>query len=79
MHGPAVARLVEGHQAVLRPTQGVLHREVTHNKFYKSFDLFAQAIDDFFRRRLPLEWPSWRDTITDNFRIISHQEFRVLE
>lgn len=58
---------------------GVLHREVTHNKFYKSFDLFAQAIDDFFRRRLPLEWPSWRDTITDNFRIISHQEFRVLE
>ncbi len=58
---------------------GVPHREVTHNRFYESFDLFARAIDDFFRRRLPGEWRAWRDTITDNFRIVSHQEFRVLE
>ena len=57
---------------------GVLHREVTHNKFYATFDLFAHAIDDFFRRRLPREWPDWRDTISDNFRVISHQDFRVL-
>jgi len=57
---------------------GVMHREVTHNKFYATFDLFAEAIDVFFRRRLPREWRDWRDTITDNFRVISHQEFRVL-
>ena len=57
---------------------GVMHREVTHNKFYATFDLFAEAIDDFFRRRLPREWREWRDTVTDNFRVISHQEFRVL-
>jgi transposase len=57
---------------------GVLHREVTHNKFYKSFNLFVRAIEDFFRRKLPQEWRSWRDTVTDNFRVVSHQDFRVL-
>ncbi len=57
---------------------GVMHREVTHNTFYATFALFTEAIDDFFARRLPREWTIWRDTITDNFRIISHQEFRVL-
>ncbi len=57
---------------------GVMHREVTHNSFYASFAQFTEAIDDFFARRLPREWKIWRDTITDNFRIISHQEFRVL-
>jgi transposase len=41
---------------------GVLHREVTHNRFYQSFELFARAIDDFFQRRLPQEGRSWRDT-----------------
>jgi hypothetical protein len=55
---------------------------VTHNTFYPSFARFTEAIDDFFRRRLPREWRQWRDTITDNFRVVSHQvshqDFRVL-
>ncbi len=58
---------------------GVLHREVTHNKFYENFRLFTRAIREFFRRRLPKEWPEWRDRITDNFHVVSHQDFRVLE
>jgi transposase len=57
---------------------GVMHREVTHNTFYATFAQFTEAIDDFFARRLPRQWQIWRDTITDNFRIISHREFRVL-
>ncbi len=57
---------------------GVMHREVTHNTFYQSFAQFTEAIDNFFAERLPKEWPIWRDTITDNFRVISHQDFRVL-
>ncbi len=57
----------------------VMHREVTHNKFHASFGHFVEAIFDFFRRRLPQEWTKWRDTVTDNFRIISHKDFRVLE
>ena len=57
---------------------GVPHRELTHIRFDESFDLFARAIDDFFRRRLPQEWRSSRDTITDKFRVLSHQDFRIL-
>ena len=53
-------------------------REVTHNRFYANFDLFTKAIDHFFKQRLPREWTTWRDTIADNFRIISHRDFRVL-
>ena len=55
-----------------------MHREVTHNTFYATFAQFTEAIDNFFTERLPKEWCDWRDTITDNFRIISHKEFRVL-
>ncbi len=55
----------------------VMHREVTHNKFPASFGHFVEAIFDFFRRRLPQERTKWRDTVTDNFRIISHKDFRT--
>ena len=57
---------------------GVMHREVTHNTYYATFAQFTEAIDNFFAERLPKEWYDWRDTITDNFRIISHKNFRVL-
>ncbi len=57
---------------------GVMHREVTHNKFHETFAQFTEAITDFFANRLPKEWEAWRDIITDNFRVISHQDFRVL-
>ena len=57
----------------------VMHREVTHNRFHPNFGHFVEAIFDFFRRRMPQEWTKWRDTVTDNFRIISHKDFRVLE
>ena len=58
---------------------GVMHREVTHKKFYQSFAQFTETIDSFFAERLPKQRPIWRDTVTDNFRITSHQEFRVLK
>jgi hypothetical protein len=58
---------------------GVMHREVNDNKITASFAQFTEAIDDFFTQRLPGEWKVWRSTITDNFPIISQQEFRVLE
>ncbi len=67
------------HPGVIERLWGVMRREVTHNTFHASFVLFVAAIFDFFRRRLPQEWTTWRDTVTDNFKIISHKEFRVLE
>ena len=55
-----------------------MHRGATHNSFHPTFALFTEAIDHVFARRPPREWTIRRDTITDNFRVIPHQEFRVL-
>jgi hypothetical protein len=34
---------------------------------------------NFMREVLPKQWLSFRDQVTDNFHIISHQNVRVLE
>jgi transposase len=57
---------------------GVMHKYVTHNRFYASANQFAEAILNFLKNTVPKHWHDFRDTVTDNFRIISHQNFRVL-
>jgi transposase len=57
----------------------VLHAHVTHNQFYPTQKQFADAILRFFRETIPKNWNKFREQVTDNFRIISHQNFRVLE
>jgi len=57
---------------------GVMHKYVTHNKFYPTFNQFAQEILNFLKNTVPKQWREFRDTVTDNFRVISHQTFRVL-
>ncbi len=56
----------------------VMHAHVTHNRFYPTQQQFAQAIIKFLREIIPKNWREFRDKVTDNFRIITHQEFRVL-
>ena len=56
----------------------LLHRHVTHNRYYPTQKQFADAILDFLRETIPKNWREFRDQVTDNFRIISHQNFRVL-
>jgi hypothetical protein len=34
---------------------------------------------NFFRKTIPKTWKSFRDKVTDNFRIISHQNVRMLQ
>ena len=58
---------------------GIMHKYVTHNKFYETCNEFAKAILDFFERILPQKWPDFRDRVSDNFRVISHEDVRVLE
>lgn len=55
----------------------VMHRYVTHNRHYPTQKQFADAILAFFRQTLPNEWRSFRDTVSDNFRVISYKDFRV--
>lgn len=58
---------------------GVMHEYVTHNSFYSTYNAFAEAIIAFFKQTVPRDWFQFRDRVTDNFRIISFQDFRVLE
>ena len=57
----------------------VMHAHVTHNHFYPTQKKFAEAILHFLRETIPKNWPKFRDQVTDNFRIISHQNFRFLQ
>ena len=56
----------------------VMHAHVTHNRFYHRQKQFADAILNFFRETIPKHWRNFRDKLTDNFPVISHQNFRVL-
>lgn len=58
---------------------GVMHKYVTHNQFYPTFKGFTKAIEAFFNETIPKKWHDFRDIVTDNFRIISFNNFRVLE
>ncbi len=57
----------------------VMHQHVTHNRHYPTVRLFSAAVMAFFRETIPKEWRNFRDQVTDNFRVITHQNFRVLE
>lgn len=57
---------------------GVMHKYVTHNRFYKTYKAFAEAILHFLREIIPKEWKDFRDTVTDNFRIISTNGCKII-
>jgi transposase len=56
----------------------VMHQYVTHNRFHPTQKQFANAILAFFRETIPKDWKNFRDQVSDNFRVISHQKSRVL-
>ncbi|PZR82935.1 MAG: hypothetical protein DLM68_15230 [Hyphomicrobiales bacterium] len=55
----------------------VMHKNVTHNKCYATCGQFADATLDFLRDKVPKNWNRFRDSVTDNFRVISPKDFRV--
>ena len=57
----------------------VMHRYVTHNRHYPTQKQFTDAILAFFRKTIPKRWEGFRSQVSDNFRIISHQNLRVLQ
>ena len=51
---------------------GLMHEWVAHNKYYGTFEVFTDAIlKFFFKKTLPKNWETFRDTTTDNYRLIS--------
>jgi transposase len=57
---------------------GLMHKHVTHNKTYATCRDFADATLEFLRDTVPKNWPELCDSVTDNFRVISPKDFRVL-
>jgi transposase len=57
---------------------GLMHRHVTHNTCHATFKQFSEAVLTFLRREVPTNWRRYCDEVTDNFRIISPNDFRVL-
>ncbi|WP_420012110.1 hypothetical protein [Tateyamaria sp.] len=56
-----------------------MHQCVTHNRRYPTQKQFADAILKFFRETFPNEWKTFRSQVSDNFRIVTHEKFRLLE
>ena len=57
---------------------GVLHKHITHNRCYATCREFAGATRRFLRETVPRDWTKFRDSVTDNFRVISPSDFRVM-
>jgi transposase len=57
---------------------GVMHRNVTHNRTYATCAQFAAAALGFLREEVHRNWPAYRDSVTDNFRVINPKDFRVM-
>ena len=56
----------------------VMHRHVTHNRHDPTRKRFADAILAFLRETIPKQWKNLRDEVSDNFRVITQQHFRIL-
>ena len=57
---------------------GLMHRHATHNRCYATFKEFSAAMLTFLREDVPANWREWCDQVTDNFRVISPREFRII-
>ena len=57
---------------------GLIHERVTHNKYYETFEALTNAIFKFFEKVLPENLETFRDTITDNFRVISTKQYKII-
>jgi transposase len=57
---------------------GLMHRHITHNKCYASFRDFSIAMLTFLREDVPKNWSDYCDQVTDNFRVVTPTEFRII-
>jgi transposase len=57
---------------------GLMHKHVTHNRCHQTFGDFKAVILTFLREEVPRKWHTYCDQVTDNFRVISPKNFRIL-
>ena len=57
---------------------GLMHKHITHNRCHETFADFKHAILTFLREEVPRKWHLYCDEVSDNFRVISNKDFRIL-
>ena len=57
---------------------GLMHKHTTHNRCHATFADFRAAILTFLREEVPRKWHVYCDEVSDNFRVISPKDFRIL-
>lgn len=57
---------------------GLMHRNITHNRCFATFNEFCDAMLGFLEEGAPKNWGDLCDDVSDNFRVISPKDFRVL-
>jgi hypothetical protein len=55
-----------------------MHKHTTHDKCYATYKDFRTAMLTFPRDQVPANWRSFRDQVTDNFRIINPTDYRII-
>ena len=58
---------------------GLMHRHVTHNRGYETYNEFCRSVLHFLRQEVPRNWAVFCNSVTDNFRVINPADFRVLK
>jgi hypothetical protein len=58
--------------------RGLMRKHITHNSCYERFADFRDAMLAFLRPEVPRNWDAYCDTVSDDFRIISPEDFRIL-
>ncbi|MDR3517208.1 MAG: transposase [Azospirillaceae bacterium] len=57
---------------------GAMHKAITHNQCYPTYEGFCQVILGFLHDDVPPRWNTLRDTVSDHFRVKNPNEFRVM-
>jgi hypothetical protein len=57
---------------------GVMHKHLTHNTGWRDWRTFAKTTMWFLTDKVPRCWSDFRDSVTDNFRVIDPKDFRVV-
>lgn len=55
-----------------------MHKYVTRNRYYKTYNEFCEAILTFFRKTLPDKWHKISSYVTDNFRVTNTNGYKLV-
>lgn len=58
---------------------GLMHKNITHNKSYATCRQFADAVLGFLKHTVQRNWNQYCDAVSDNFRIITPSDFRIIK